>query len=248
MDEKQEQINKMLSIIMESSHQMPNCVFDYYCRHNKNAEEKIFYDLVADSFLTLFSYCKLVFENAWSQAFALLRVGIEQISAAYLLSTNEKALHEYIELHKLETKYVNLGSQAEKEKLLSDHSIKKNKVHSFFDYGWISNFTDNRQYGRNEIIKLAGLGEFIVDIDETLNAFAHGSLSVFQMNKDNWNLMRRYVNRSSLICCKLYDFLCCAYLKLIGPEEFFKLPLNKYFISFKTIYCAFIKRRKAMAD
>ena len=226
MEEKQEQINKMLSIIMESSHQMPDCVFDYYCRHKKDSFEKIFYNLVADSFLTLFSYCKLVFENAWSQAFALLRVGIEQISAAYVLSTNKAALHEYIKLSKLKIEYINLETQAEQEKFLSDRSIQKNKIHSFFDYGWISNFTDNRQYGRNEIIKLAGLGEFIVDIDETLNAFAHGSISVFQMNKDNWNLMRRYVNRSSLICCKLYDFLCCAYAKLIGSEEFLKLPLN----------------------
>ena len=40
MDKKLEQINQMLSLIMDSSHPMPNYVFRYYVDSKKKAEEK----------------------------------------------------------------------------------------------------------------------------------------------------------------------------------------------------------------
>ena len=236
MDKKLEQINQMLSLIMDSSHPMPNYVFHYYVDFKKNPEEKMFYNLIADSFLTLFSYCKLMFENAWSQAFTVLRMGLEQVAAVFLLTTKPDALQKYIDLYKLKVQFINIESEDDKKEFLKANSIPKNKVNDFFDYSWISSFTSDGKYGRNQLIELARLEEFLVDIEQSLNAFSHGSMSVFQMSGDNWNVMKRYGRRASLTCCKLYDFLCCSYHNLIGDEEFAKLPLDRYFHSFKLIY------------
>lgn len=235
MDKKQEQINQMLSLIMNSSHTMPDYVFRYYVDFKKKPEEKIFYNLIADSFLTLFSFCKLLFEKAWSQAFAILRMGIEQVATVFVITTKEGALEKYIELYDLKVQFFNIESD-DKKVFCESHNIPKNRFNDYFDYSWISSFTSDGKYGRNQLIELARLEEFLVDIEQSLNAFSHGSISVFQMSGDNWNVMKRYARRASLTCCKLYDFLCCAYHDLIGNEEFIKLPLYKYFSFFKQIY------------
>ena len=235
MDRKQEQINQMLSLIMDSSHSMPDYVFHYYIDFNKKSDEKIFYNLIADSFLTLFSYCKLMFENAWSQAFALLRIGIEQVSAVFLLTYIPNALEEYIKIHRLEYEYLKCDSKENKKEFLKQHNIK-GRPSDYFDYGWVSNLRKDHEYGRNQLIEMAHLDEFKTDIEETLNPFSHGSISVFQMSGDNWKVMKKYGSRASLICCKLYDFLCCSYHNLIGDSEFAKLPLDRYFKTFRQIY------------
>lgn len=236
MDKKLEQINQMLTLIMDSSHPMPDYVFHYYVDFKKNPEEKIFYNLIADSFLTLFSYCKLMFENAWSQAFTMLRMGLEQVAAVFLLTTKQGALQKYIDLYKLKVQFINIESEDDKKEFLKANGIPKNKINDFFDYSWVSSFTSDCKYGRKQLIELARLEEFLVDIEQSLNAFSHGSMSVFQMSGDNWNVMKRYGRRANLTCCKLYDFLCCSYHNLIGDKEFAKLPLSRYFKSFKLNY------------
>ena len=236
MDTKQIQINQMLSLMIDSCHSMPDYVFRHFVDRHKSVEEKCFYNLVADSFLTLYAFSKLMMENAWSQAFALLRVGIEQVAAVFVLCYNSKALLRYIELNKLKIKFVNTVNDEEKKLFLKEQGIPKNRVNDYFDYGWISSFTEDRSFGRKQLMELAKLEEFIIDVDESLNAFAHGSMSVFQMSGDNWNVMKKYGRRASLTCCKLYDFLCCSYHNLIGDEDFSKLPLDRYFKSFKLLY------------
>lgn len=236
MDTKLERINQMLSLIMDSSRQMPDYVFHYYVDSKKKPEEKVFYNLVADSFLTLFSYCILMFNYAWSQAFAVLRMGLEQVAAVFVLTTKQDALQKYINLYKLKVQFINIESEDDKKEFLKANGIPKNRINEFFDYSWISSFTSDGKYGRNQLIELARLEEFLVDIEQSLNAFSHGSMSVFQMSGDNWNVMKRYGRRASLTCCKLYDFLCCSYHKLVGDEEFAKLPLDRYFREFKLIY------------
>lgn len=241
IDEKQEQINEMLSTIMVSSHEMPSYVFRYYIDSKKRHEEKIFYNLIADAFLSLFSFCKLMFENAWSQAATVLRMGIEQVASIYVLTNTPGALENYIKLHNLRFQYLDIKTKGDVTIFLKDHSIQKNRINSYFDYSWIANYTSDGNYGRNQLLELAHLNEFLVDIEETLNGFSHGSISVFEMSNNNWDVMKRHGRRASLVCCKLYDFLCCSYHDLIGDEQFSDLPLNEYFKSFKIIYLNIIK-------
>ena len=248
MDKKLEQINQMLSLIMDSSHPMPDYVFHYYIDFKKEPEEKIFYNLIADSFLTMFSYCKLMFENAWSQAFTVLRMGLEQVAAVFLLTTKPDALKKFIDLYKLKVQFNNIESKDAKKEFLKANGIQKNRINDFFDYSWVSGFTGDGTYGRNQLIRLARLEEFLVDIEQSLNAFSHGSISVFQMGGDNWRVMKRYGRRANLTCCKLYDFLCCSYHNLIGDEEFAKLPLDTSFIEFKMIYRNYVLTEYEKSD
>ena len=235
MDKMQEQINMMLSLIMESSHPMPDYVFRYYVDFKKKPEEKIIFNLIADSFLTLFSFCKLMFERAWSQAFAVLRMGIEQVASVFVLTTYQDAPKKYIDLYNLKVRFFEIKSDYDRKIFQKTHNIPY-RYNEFFDYSWISCFTKDGGIGRNQLIELAKLKEFLVDIEQSLNSFSHGRMSVFEMSKDNWDVMRRYGRRASLTCCKLYDFLCCSYHKFIGDEEFAKLPLDGPFQSFKLIY------------
>ena len=160
----------------------------------------------------------------------------------YVLVEMPGALEEYIKLHDLYKKYILLDSREEKKIFLKEYDISLIKEKDFFDYGWITKFTEDKTFGRNQIIKMAKLDEFIVDIDETLNSFAHGRLSVFQMSGNNWTVMRDYGRRANLMACKLFDFLCCAYHDLIGDAKFSKLPLNDSFIEFKRIYKELFER------
>lgn len=243
MDEKQELINKMLSLIMKSSHLMPDLVFADFIKHSENKGKKIIYNLVADAYLTLFSYCRLVFDNAWSQAFALLRVGLEQAAAISVFAKNTASIEKYIDLKLLKCKFDRIESKEERQAFLKEHGITQNRSNCFFDYSWISSFTSNEKYGRDQLLELANLNEFLVDIDNSLNAFSHGSISIFQMDGDGWSIMRKYVRRASYICCKLFDFLCCSYYKLIGEERFSKMSINGYFRSFKLLYCYYIENK-----
>lgn len=127
MDEKQEQLNKMLTLILKSSQDMPDFVFQYYLDHEKDPKKKIVYNLVADSYLTLFSYCLLMLNHAWSQAFSLLRVGLEQVAAVYLLAFCDGAIERYIDLNELKAEYVKLESETDKYGFLKklQHSQKQ---------------------------------------------------------------------------------------------------------------------------
>ncbi len=234
--EKKAYINRMMELIMNSSHGMPDYVFHYFVYNKIDMKTKPFYNLIADSFLTLYAFCKLMRESAWSQAFALLRVGIEQVSAVFIMSYIPDSLDKYLELLTKRYEYAKLKSKEQQKQYCKDNGIQSNKVNDYFDYGWVAEFTNDNSFGRKQMIELAKLDEFNVDIDETLNSFAHGSISVFQMSKDNWKLMRDYGNRACLTCCKLYDYLCCSYHNLIGNSEFTKLPLNNSFAIFKQIW------------
>lgn len=242
MNESEEQIKQLLSLIVSSSHDMPDYVFCYCKEHKKKSEEMVFYNLIADSFLNLFSFCLLIKEGAFSQAYNLLRTGIEQVSAVYLLAYCPETLPKYIDLFRMKAFYSRISSKDERVAFLKEHQIPRNRVNEFFDYSWVSILEKNGEYGRNQMISLAHLDEFLIDIEQTLNAFSHGSLSAFAMLHPNTDVFRRYWRRACLTCCKLFDFLCCSYHKLVGDDEFSKLPLNEAFCAFKEPYLDFLEK------
>ena len=232
-EEKVSMIREMLSFVAVGSHDMPNHVFTYYVNHNISVEQKCFYNLIADSFLTLYSISVLMNENCWSQASTILRMALEQVAAVFIMSYNNKALEAYVALQKEKALFYNLNDQEQKE--YAKKNGFKGKENDYFDYSWIKDFTNDGKCGRNQLLDLARLEEFKSDIKEVLNSFSHGSITIFQFNKDNWDVMRRYGDRIGIACCKLFDFLCCSYQNIIH-EEFFDLPLNDIFLRFKSIY------------
>ena len=229
-------LNDMMSIIVESTRNIADVVFNEYLKHHEHENQKQIYNLFTEGFISLSSFCKLMFDKSWSQAATLLRTAIEEVSALYVLSNIPETRNSFISLHNEHAKFI-LMSDSEKDEYLKIKGIPKNKRNDYFDYSWIKDFTEDKKYGRDQLLKLAKLDEFLIDIKETLNSFAHGSLSIFQFNNVNekWELMARYGRRLVLTACKLYDFICCSFKEYIG-DSFKSLRLNKQFIEFKKIY------------
>ena len=199
-------LNQMMSIIVQSTKDIPNVVFKEYLNHKEHKSQKQIYNLFADTFLSLSAFCKLIFDHSWGKFL--------------LLNENNK------------------------ENYLKTNSIKKNIFNEYFSYSWISGFTKDKKYGRDQLLKLANLDEFKVDIKETLNLFVHGRISIFQFynSKEKWGLMDRYGRRIILMACKLFDFLCCSFCNYIG-DSFFKLPFYQILLNFKGIYLCVIKNK-----
>lgn len=231
--EKVAMIKEMLRLIALGSHNMPEYVFSYFVRHNVPYDQKCFFNLIADSFLTLYSFTVLMNDNCWSQAATLLRMGMEQVAAVFVISYNENALASYADLQKEKAAFALLDDN-ERKTYVKEHRIK-GRENSYFDYSWCKELTIDKTYGRQQLLELAHLEEFLIDIDQTLNSFSHGSLTIFQFSKNNWDIMKKFGDRIAISCCKLFDFLCCSYKNLI-KEEFLDLPLNDIFIRFKSIY------------
>ena len=221
-------LSRMMTLIFEAAGRMPNELFRFYLDNEKDKSLKPVYNLLADSFLSLKSFCILMFDRCWSQASAILRIGIEQVSAAVVLLKNPELQRRYVDLQKEHAKYVSLSAEEQK-------SFRKGikNITEYFDYSWF----DSNDYGSDKIIKAAGLSELIVDIQETLNKFAHGSISIFQFDGavGDWAPMKRHGRRIVLANCKLYDFLCCSTRDYIG-NTFDALSAGQTFLEFKTIY------------
>lgn len=227
-------LNKLMDLMIVGTREIQDCIFSYYLEEKITRKYKSFYNLLAESFITIKSFCILMRESAWSQAATILRTGIEQISAVFVLANNSNALESFANLYLEKSSFVRLSEEEQKEYAKS-HGFK-GKIYEYFDYGWIKDYTEDGTYGRDQILKLAFLDEFETDIKTTLNPFSHGKLSIFQFDYDNWKAMKRYGERIILICCKLFDFLCCSFYKIIGDNYFNRTPLAIPFADFKRLW------------
>ena len=115
---------------------------------------------------------------------------------------------------------------------LKNHNIKKKED---FDYSWFKN--GEGKSGSRQIIRAAHLEEVEIDIDNELNQFSHGKLSIFDFHndKEGWNLMTRFGYRMNAICFRLFDYLRCSYTCWIGNLHISK-SLNQQFDLFKDIF------------
>ncbi len=232
----------LLSIIYCASMNMTDDVFSEYVNHPEWKEFKPIYNLFAEAFLSLKSFCLLMFNNAWTQAGAILRVAIEEISSLYvLIMERQDLIQEYLKLLELKKQYWHLEGEEEKERFRKEHSIKnKNNANTFFDYAWFRDSAGG--YGHRQIIRAAHLEQVEADINEELNQFAHGKLSIFEFynEKEGWGLMKRFGRRMNAICYRLFDYLCCSYKCWVG-DSFHSKPIDNRFLEFKECYLQYLE-------
>lgn len=223
----------MLLIIHKTCGDVSNPIFRYYNTCEKDKNKKPIYDLLADSFLTLYGYTMLIFNHSWSQAFCLLRLAIEQVAKLSILLICDGACSDYVSLRKECYEY-ELMSKNEKKQFKKDKQIANSKTNDYFEYSWIKYYTKDGSYGRNQMLDLAQLNE-LKDDYKFLNKFVHGTLSIFELNKDNWSILNRFVTRYNLVCCKLYDYLC-SYSRLFLLMNPLSFTMNQTFRTFRSIY------------
>lgn len=109
--------SQMMSIIIQSTKDIPNVVFKEYLNHKEHKSQKQIYNLFADTFLSLSAFCKLIFDHSWSQAAIILRAVIEQVSKLHVLAYFPNSRKSFIDLYIEYGKFL-LLNENEKENYL----------------------------------------------------------------------------------------------------------------------------------
>ena len=247
--QKRLMINDMLCIIRDAS--IPDNVkyiFEAYLkRKDKNIIKPIF-NMFADTFITLHSYCLLMQNFAWSQAGTLLRIAIEQVSTLFVLTWNKESVDEFLRIDSLKKRFYSLEGDKEAQKqFIKENNIPlfHGKPTKYFDYGWVSIISPDHIYSRDHIIKASRLEEFLNDVDVVFNKFSHGKLTIFDFagSDGSWKVMKDYGARANMTCGKLFDFLCCSYDKWVSRDDFDKMT-EGLFEEFKMIYSSLLSAGK----
>lgn len=235
--EKDLRISELLKKVATISKNMPEIIFTYFSTFETSKQLRPFYNLFSESFLSLFSFSFLYLNQAWSQASALLRTSIEQVSKIVVLCNNKELIEDFIELKKISEVFYNLPSKEEKDEFLESYNNDINVFNNYIEYGWAQPLIEGREPTRNDVIKLAKLGETIVDIKNQLNGFVHGNMSIFDFysQSEKTEVMKRFGRRISLICCKLF-YLSYLSFKNRGSVKDISLDTDDGFIEFKDKY------------
>lgn len=235
--EKDQRLNDLLKTLAYTSKQMPEIVLMYFQNLENKKTLKPFYTLFAESFLSLYSFAHLYLNKAWSQASSILRTSIEQVSKLVVLVNNPKYIDLFIELRILSDKYYSLNNKEERELFLTDYNNDINEFNNYTEWGWAEEILNNPIPTRNDVIKLAGFGETLVDIRNLLNSFVHGNLSVFDFysNNSNTEILRKYGRRITLICCKLFYLLYISFKNWKNVKDL-SFETDEHFLKFKKDY------------
>lgn len=227
---KNEKISKMLDRMSDYSDKQPKEIGDLCRLLFVSPAYAPAMNLLVEAFLSVRSFCILMFEGLISNASAILRILIEQVSILNIICHDEKAMGEYLKFQGWKKRYYGSTGKDRQEgfEFLSNQCGKKtnNAIKNFLDYGWIRiTNPDKSNGGKTSIIKKAHLEETLVDIEEQLNGFAHGQKSIFEFHR-NESLTDKYVSRIVMIAGKLFIFLVYDKQVLLKDEQ---LSNDKYF-------------------
>ena len=220
--EKQNKLYKMLEYMGDFSREQPKAI-------QKICEELFIspsyapvIDLMVESFLTVYSFCILMFEGLISNASAILRILVEQVSSIVVVSKNPDVMSNYIAFYNKKKNYY--GSTGDEHTKYRDKLIKEcghsneYDIKNYLDYGWIRILNkDKTQRSSTIIIKEAHLEEMILDINEHLNAFAHGKRSIFDYAHKK-DLVDRHISRIIMAAGKMFLLLCHSKQELLVQE------------------------------
>ena len=163
-----------------------------------------------------------MFEGLISNASAILRILIEQVSSIVVVSKNPDVMSNFIAFYNKKKNYY--GSEGVEHIKYRNQLIKEcghsseYDIKNYLDYGWIRILhKDKTQRSSTIIIKEAHLEEMIFDINEHLNAFAHGKRSIFDYaNKKD--LVDKHISRIIMAAGKMFLLLCHSKQELLVQE------------------------------
>ena len=231
-NDKQSKFSELLKNMSDYSVEQPKVIEDLCKELYVSPAYSPAMDLMVEAFLSIRSFCLLMFDGLISNASAILRILIEQVAAITVIARNTKAMSEYLKFQTIKKQY--FGSDGEEHEKIREYLINEsgNKYKSesalkdYLDYGWIRVLNnDKSKRGDRLIIKEAHLEEMIADINEQLNAFAHGQRSMFEFIRHK-DLADKHVSRIIMIAGKLFLFLCNAKRELLINED---MPTDKHF-------------------
>ena len=200
---------------------------------NREIEIRLILSLFLDTYLSIHAFCQCMIQGDYSQAFALLRLLIEQASSCLILAQykDKGAIEEFFRFYQKRVEHSKLEKQDEKA-FKKKYNISQD-IPSYLDYGWAQIIDVEKTGGKlkEAFFRLAGTSEYALDISETLNSFAHGGISVF--NFPDVNTIQRYNGRAISICADLFIRMGKA------GHQFFGLNFDNLFdkAEYKRLIC-----------
>ena len=238
-EEKRNKLYQMLKHMSDYSIAQPK-VIEVLCNDLLiSPTEAPVFDLLVEAFFTVHSFSLLMFNGLVSNASAILRILIEQVSALTVIARKPKAITEYLKFQSWKQLYYSstgIEHERRREFLVEKCGYKKESaIKDYLDYGWIRVINDDKsERGDRLIIKEAHLEEMIKDINEQLGAFAHGQRSIYSFGRGD--LADKHVARIIMVAGKLFLFLCHDKQELLVNH---RMEMDKYFNSYlnaKIIY------------
>lgn len=216
-DEKISDLKIMLECMTEYSSYIP-------ARVDKASKEIMvspayfnYVTMMVESFFTVMSISVLIREALISNAIALVRILLEQVSTVCVLTNNEKAMSFYLRIKGLRDRYCNNEITIDDINKEFNTNIDKDSISRFFDYGWTLSFGP-KGWGSEKIIREAKFKKVLKD-KWYLNLFAHGQLSWFQIKRaGNNEAVDGYLFRAMYITGVLFFHLRNSVLKFFGEE------------------------------
>lgn len=192
----------LLEIIFELSKQAIPIIDSKIKKQKPLPLEYDFLDLFAESFFSIQSFCILMQEGLVSAAAAIVRIALEQISIISILSAYPKAKDAFFSVKKERNEYYTSDKNYQsdfKQKINEEKSVDTRKIKQYFDYGWCDMPNGKKATSLKEICLIAETSEIYEMVDDFINSFSHGQLSIYRFRRISKDLSDAFVN--SLFYC-----------------------------------------------
>ena len=202
-----EKINDARNLIYEYSKSIIADIDKILKERKPHSDEAPYYDLIAESFFSIQSFCLLVKRGLISSACAILRIILEQVSISYLLSTNPDAKTRFLQIKKDMIPYL-VADKEDKNKeefqIRQKYSLSdKLNIHNFFDYGFCVTL-GCKSMNLKSICEKADTSKIYDMTTEFLHGFAHGQTSIHQFYRRRNGVDRIFINDLHLDLFQLF--------------------------------------------
>lgn len=181
-----------------------------------------FIDLVAEAIFSIRSFCLLMEDGLVSNASAIMRVIIEQITIVSLASSSVEKKEAFLRMKKERNMYYSSGEEYKKtyQTIIAKEKNIKRKVKQYFDYGWYEQ-NNKPVLDLKSMCEAAGFTEAYNLIEELLNSFSHGQVSIFRFKRNKSNLDKVYVSNLFHLLGVMF-FKLCRILMDEYDDDFFE--------------------------
>lgn len=202
-----EKINETRGLIFNFSKSIIADIDRILKERKPNSNETPYYDLIAESFFSVQSFCLLVKEGLISSACAILRVILEQVSISYLLSKNKDAKNLFLQIKNDMVSYLVADKNDQKiegQKIRQKYNLSDRlNIHNFFDYGFCISL-GCKSMNLKSICEKAETTHVYDMTTEFLHGFAHGQRSIHQFYRRRNGVDRIFINDLHLDLFQLF--------------------------------------------
>ena len=179
-------------------------------------------DLFAEAFFSIKAFCVLMKEGLVSSASAVIRIALEQTSIVALVSENEETKKNFLNIKKERNLYYSRGETFQKkyERLIKEkYELNNKRIKQYFDYGWYKP-NGKPTTKLKPICEAAGFSEAYDLVDDVINGFVHGQVSIYKFTRKMNGADLSFVDRLFEIFGRIFFKLASILFKECGNQYF----------------------------